>query len=134
MSCVRPGVLLTKASRRRPASALIALDLPAFERPANASSGAPGGGSSSGSCTESAKVAFANARARAPRARVVASPARATVKFRGFGPSFASAFPPRGFSMRAFTGLGGVMLLVYASLTAAAEPAPAKPDLARGQQ
>jgi len=36
--------------------------------------------------------------------------------------------------MRAFTGLGGVMLLVYASLTAAAEPAPAKPDLARGQQ
>jgi cytochrome c553 len=37
--------------------------------------------------------------------------------------------------MRAFTGLGGVMLLVYASLTAAAEPAAAaKPDLARGQQ
>ena len=37
--------------------------------------------------------------------------------------------------MRAFTGLGGVMLLVYASLTAAAEPAaPPKPDLARGQQ
>ncbi len=37
--------------------------------------------------------------------------------------------------MRAFTGLGGVMLLVYASLTTAAEPAaPPKPDLARGQQ
>ena len=37
--------------------------------------------------------------------------------------------------MRAFTGLGGVMLLVYASLTAAAEPpAPPKADLARGQQ
>ncbi len=37
--------------------------------------------------------------------------------------------------MRAFPGLGGVMLLVYASLTAAAEPAaPPKPDIARGQQ
>lgn len=37
--------------------------------------------------------------------------------------------------MRAFTGLAGVMLLVYASLSSAAETAaPAKPDLARGQQ
>lgn len=36
--------------------------------------------------------------------------------------------------MRAFTGLAGVMLLVYASLTPAAETAAAKPDRARGQQ
>ena len=43
---------LTKARRRRPASALIALDLPALERPANAISGAPGAGSSRGSCTD----------------------------------------------------------------------------------
>ena len=46
MVCVRPGVLLTNASRVRFANALIALDLPAFERPANAISGAPGGGRS----------------------------------------------------------------------------------------
>jgi hypothetical protein len=43
--CVRPGILLVNASRTRLASALIALDLPAFDRPANAISGAPGGGS-----------------------------------------------------------------------------------------
>jgi cytochrome c553 len=36
--------------------------------------------------------------------------------------------------MRAFTGLAGVMLLVYASLSPAAETAASKPDLARGQQ
>ncbi len=37
--------------------------------------------------------------------------------------------------MRAFTGFAGVMLVVYASLSAAADSAaPAKPDLARGKQ
>lgn len=37
--------------------------------------------------------------------------------------------------MRAFTGLAGVMLLVYASIAQPAEnAAPAKPDIARGQQ
>ena len=47
MCCVRPGVLLVNASRVRLASVLIALDLPAFERPANAISGGPGGGNCS---------------------------------------------------------------------------------------
>src|SRR3954464_15821370 len=46
MVCVRPGVLLVRASARRPASALMALDLPTFERPAKATSGGPGGGRS----------------------------------------------------------------------------------------
>lgn len=37
--------------------------------------------------------------------------------------------------MRAFTGLAGLMLLVYAGVSAAAEPAPAsRPDLERGKQ
>jgi cytochrome c553 len=37
--------------------------------------------------------------------------------------------------MRALMGLAGVMVLVYAGLSAAAEnPAPAKPDVARGKQ
>src|SRR5690349_1819232 len=46
MVCVRPGVLLVRASERRPVSALMALDLPTLERPANATSAGPGGGSS----------------------------------------------------------------------------------------
>src|SRR5262245_11301652 len=46
MVCVRPGVLLTRARPRRPASALMALDLPTLERPAKAISVGPGGGRS----------------------------------------------------------------------------------------
>ena len=41
MCWVRPGVLLANASRFWLAIVLIAVDLPAFERPANASSGRP---------------------------------------------------------------------------------------------
>ena len=48
MVCVRPGVLLVKARRLRPTMALIALDLPTFERPAKTISGGPGEGSSAG--------------------------------------------------------------------------------------
>src|SRR5687768_16724681 len=43
MVCVRPGVLLVRARRLRPARALMALDLPTFERPAKATSGGPSG-------------------------------------------------------------------------------------------
>src|SRR3954466_11545020 len=46
MVCVRPGVLLVRASARRPKMALMALDLPTLERPAKAISGGPGGGKS----------------------------------------------------------------------------------------
>src|SRR5947209_13196596 len=45
MVWVHPGVLLVRARPRRPARALMALDLPTFERPANATSGGPGFGS-----------------------------------------------------------------------------------------
>src|ERR1700694_5585430 len=48
MVWVRPRVLLVRASPRRPASALMALDLPTFERPAKAISGGPAGGRSAG--------------------------------------------------------------------------------------
>src|SRR6185312_9332653 len=130
MSCVRPGVLLTKASRRRPASALMALDLPAFERPAKASSGMPGRGSSCGSCAESTYAACASA-SGAARARLVAAPSRATVKSRVFG--LVSRPPiPEDFLMRAFTGFAGLMVSVYASLAVAGPPS--KPDLERGKQ
>src|SRR6267142_3474273 len=48
MVWVRPGVLLVLARLRRPARALIALDLPTLERPAKAISGGPGGKRSAG--------------------------------------------------------------------------------------
>src|ERR1700692_90956 len=48
ISCwVRPGVFEVRASARRPVSALIKLDLPTLERPANAISGALIGGTES---------------------------------------------------------------------------------------
>src|ERR1700722_17656697 len=43
-SCVRPGVRDVRASAVRPVSALTSEDLPTFERPAEAISGAPTGG------------------------------------------------------------------------------------------
>ena len=43
-SCVRPGVREVRARLRRPVSALMSEDLPTFERPAKAISGAPTGG------------------------------------------------------------------------------------------
>src|SRR6187549_437248 len=117
MSCVRPGVLLTKARRRRLASALMALDFPALERPTKAISGAAGAGSSRGSWTDIRKAAC---------------PKSSTVK--SFG-SVPSSFA-RGPRMRFPTGFAGLMALVYASVAVAAEPAPAQPqvDLERGKQ
>src|SRR5579862_7412168 len=48
ISCwVRPGVFEVRANARRPVSALIRLDLPTLERPANAISGALIGGTES---------------------------------------------------------------------------------------
>ena len=47
-SCVRPGVCEVRARPLRPVSALISEDLPTFERPAKAISGAPTGGRPSG--------------------------------------------------------------------------------------
>jgi len=57
MCCVRPGILLANASRERFASTLIAVDFPAFERPANAISGGPGGGNCASFAMESANSA-----------------------------------------------------------------------------
>src|SRR5258706_15359943 len=132
MSCVRPGVLLTNARRRRPASVLIALDLPAFERPANAISGAAGPGSSRGSCTDITYAACASGRSARGLAERLATPSRATVKSLSFG---VAIFPSRGLLMRVLTGFAGFIWLVYAGAVASAEPAAAaKPDLERGKQ
>ena len=60
MSCVRPGVLLTKASRVWLTNVLIALDLPALERPANAISAPAEAGNNPGLATEVTKTAFLN--------------------------------------------------------------------------
>jgi len=95
----------------------MALDLPAFERPANAISGAPGRGSSRESCTDTVNTAFASGN---------------SVKFRVFAAFLSSSFS-RGFRMRVFTGFAGLMALVYASAFAAEAPAP-KADPERGKQ
>src|SRR5437868_6427286 len=63
---VRPGVRLAYASCVWRASALIALDLPEFERPANAISGAP----SSGNCVIAAAAPSNFAPTRGPATRV----------------------------------------------------------------
>ena len=60
MSCVRPGVLLTKANRVLHAKVLIALDFPELDRPAKAISAPAGGGKSLIFAAESVKTALAN--------------------------------------------------------------------------
>ena len=56
----RPGVLLKKARRVLCVIALIALDLPAFERPAKATSAPVSGGSSAGVYADAMKRASRN--------------------------------------------------------------------------
>jgi hypothetical protein len=96
MSCVRPGVLLTKARRRRLASVLMALDFPAFDRPANAISGAPGGGSAAGSWIDSANAALASGNLASGVFDFDAE-TPATVKFRVFAVPFSFFSFSRGF-------------------------------------
>src|SRR4051812_3106161 len=59
MVCVRPGVLLVRASARRATRALMALDLPTLERPAKAISKAPSEGRSASRATARRKAADA---------------------------------------------------------------------------
>src|SRR5690606_11318753 len=85
---VRPGVLLEKARRRWLHSTLMAVDLPALERPTKQTSGAPGAGSWS------------------RRAAEVRKEARCRRDTEGFGygwfrallynPAFATVVPVRG--------------------------------------
>src|ERR1700741_686412 len=56
MVWVRPGVLLVRARPLRPRRALMALDLPTFERPAKAISGGPAAGRSAGSAAASTNL------------------------------------------------------------------------------
>lgn len=57
MRRVRPGVLLENANRFWLVSTLMAVDLPAFERPTKQTSGAPGSGSWSSRAAEVKKEA-----------------------------------------------------------------------------
>src|SRR6185312_11809728 len=61
MSRVRPGVLLVRASPCLPTIALMALDLPAFERPAKATSAPPSAGNCPGAAALMRNLAFGNA-------------------------------------------------------------------------
>src|SRR5262245_26883200 len=67
MVWVRPGVLLVRARPRRPASALMALDLPTLERPAKAISGGPSGGRSAGRAAARRNCACAKAWLAVPK-------------------------------------------------------------------
>lgn len=60
MSRVRPGVLLVRASACRPKMALIALDLPAFDRPAKATSAPESAGKCAGAAALSRNRAWGN--------------------------------------------------------------------------
>src|SRR5215469_1190815 len=61
MSRVRPGVLLVRASPWRPTIALMALDLPAFERPAKATSAPRSAGNCPGAAALTRNFACGNA-------------------------------------------------------------------------
>src|SRR6185437_15459477 len=61
ISRVRPGVLLVRASPWRPTIALMALDLPAFERPAKATSAPRSAGNCPGAAALRRNFAFGNA-------------------------------------------------------------------------
>ena len=65
-SCVRPGVLLANANLRRLVRTLITLDLPALDRPTNATSGSRARRAElicSSSATDNANCALSNAAA-----------------------------------------------------------------------
>ena len=64
-SCVRPGVREVRASALRPVSALIRLDLPTLERPANAISVPRIGGSEAGEPAAATKLPVAGEQAPA---------------------------------------------------------------------
>src|SRR5437868_7512546 len=72
---VRPGVLEVRARVRRPVSAVTRLDFPTLERPTNAISGNPSGGSADGLGAPAIKRASA-AKSRRPASAKVESTAR----------------------------------------------------------
>src|SRR4051812_18548979 len=85
----RPGVLLERASPRRASIALMALDLPEFERPANATS-AP---SSCGNCTLCAAL-VRNSAAGYRLTQALRRGMGPSVQFRGFGAALSGPQPP----------------------------------------
>src|SRR5690606_29456484 len=122
-SCVRPGVLLTRASLRAPVTTLIALDFPEFERPTNATSGASGRGKPLGS--EALVRNFAGGMSgcgRNDEARVVYNP-RLTPdeRIQGLSQSVDEMIDqPRGRRMRPSTVLAAVAIFTAAVLTGTA--------------
>src|SRR5215831_7789053 len=82
MSCVRPGVLLTRASLRTPAIRFNAVDLPEFERPTNATSRPSSGGKSAGAAALLMKIGVGTSRTRASRSEAAVS-VQSAAGFRG---------------------------------------------------
>src|SRR5687768_9121930 len=106
--CVRPGVLDVRASFALPVSALIALDLPAFERPANATSAPSSGGIWRNWCAAVENCArpsgFVTARDCAARAEAIAfgcfSPVAARSARRCLARGFSSLTLPVWYRIR----------------------------------
>src|SRR5206468_3843813 len=148
--CVRPGVLLANASRVRFASTLIAVDLPAFDRPANAISGGPGGGNCASFAMDSANSACCKGcfNRRIPegysRIRRVLAGRASSVTIRRFARLWTGAARVGRRAAGACGGLRGVapmkpMLLLAAALGAwpgaivMAQDAATKADVAKAQ-
>src|SRR2546423_1719299 len=132
MCCVRPGVFEAKARRRCCVSVLIAVDLPAFDRPTKAISGS----SVAGSCVSSLAVVrkravCAQASAAFSSLAGLRSVMALIVKSAGFAPEKTPTV------MKLATLLTG-LLIALTTIAAAADnaahaPAAAKPDLAKGE-
>src|SRR4051812_31850107 len=143
MCCVRPGVLEAKARRFCCVSVLMAVDLPALERPTKAISVSSVWGSWSSwlavvrkraVCVHAIAI-LSSGKALAPSfavwfVSVMEAPKALIVKSRGFGPKN----PPSVMKSAAFLLSGFLLSLASVSAFAAeAAPAPAKPDVAAGE-
>src|SRR5690606_34133458 len=124
ISWVRPGVLLTRASLRAPVTALIALDLPEFERPTNATSGPSGRRKPLGSEALGTNFAAAMAGPRAERcsaSSVQSAPHSDESISREVSESVDEMIDePRGRRVRPSTVLAAVAVVAAAVLTGTA--------------
>src|SRR3970040_1435833 len=101
MVCVRPGVLLVRARRLRPARVLMALDLPTFERRAMSTSGGPSGSRSAGRAAAARNCACERRLMEGPRILI-----KSPLSHSGDKADDARAGAGRG--TRCFRYLGGV--------------------------
>src|SRR5215469_6072113 len=107
-SWVRPGVCEVRASALRPVSALIRLDLPTFERPANAISSPAMAGSAA---TEPAAAVKRQSAANSRRPASISSSVKSAVAMAGGGrPASRLLLSEGGFEVVEQFDLGAVLM------------------------